>query len=126
MRLAVFSTKPNDRQFLSSVNEREARRHELVFFEARLEEATASLGQGLPAVCAFVNDDLGARVLASLAEHDTRLIALRSTGFNNVDLSAAGGLGMTAAMLRLPTYPPAAAGVAHAPDDGQSEGIGGR
>lgn len=104
MRLAVFSTKPYDRQFLSSVNERERRGHELVFFEARLEEATASLGHGFPGVCAFVNDDLGARVLASLAVHGTRLIALRSAGFNNVDLSAAGELGMT--VMHVPDYSP--------------------
>ena len=47
------------------------------------------LADGSPAVCAFVNDDLGRPVLAELAAHGTRLIALRSAGFNNVDLSAA-------------------------------------
>ncbi len=104
VRLSVFSSKPYDRRFLARVNEEEAFGHELVFFDARLEEATVRLAEGSPAVCAFVNDDLGRPVLAELAAHGTRLIALRSAGFNNVDLSAAGDLGVT--VTHVPDYSP--------------------
>jgi len=104
VRLAVFSTKPYDRQSLSSANESGGHGHELVFFEARLEEATAPLGYGFPALCAFVNDDLGAAVLENVARHGTRLIALRSAGFNNVDLAAARDLGLT--VMHVPDYSP--------------------
>lgn len=39
---------------------------------------------------AFVNDDLGKPVLDALDRYGVRLVALRSAGFNNVDLEAAG------------------------------------
>ncbi len=52
----------------------------------------------------FVNDDLGRPVLAELAAHGTRLVALRSAGFNNVDLSAARDLGLT--VMHVPDYSP--------------------
>ena len=102
MRVAVFSTKPYDERSFSSENE--SHEHELVFFEPRLSPATAPLAEGFPAVCAFVNDQLGESVLGPLAESGTRLIALRSAGFNNVDLSAAESLGLT--VTRVPAYSP--------------------
>ena len=68
--------------------------HELLFFEPRLDETTIPLALGSPAVSAFVNDDLGGRVLAGLASAARQLVALRSAGFNNVDLEAAERLGI--------------------------------
>lgn len=100
----MFSSKPYDRQFLERVNDEEGFGHELVFFDARLEQATARLAHGSPAVCAFVNDDLGEQVLADLAANGTRLLALRSAGFNNVDLGAAQDLGLR--VMHVPDYSP--------------------
>lgn len=102
MRVAVFSTKPYDRTFLDRANA--AHGHQLVYLDARLAVETAALAEGFPAVCAFVNDDLGAPVLEALHAGGTRLIALRSAGFNNVDLAAAERLGLTVA--RVPAYSP--------------------
>jgi D-lactate dehydrogenase len=102
MRVAVFSTKPYDQRFLSAANQRHG--HELDFFEPRLTPTTAPLAAGYPAVCAFVNDQLDAEVLASLAQGGTRLIALRSAGFNHVDLEAAASQDLTVA--RVPAYSP--------------------
>jgi D-lactate dehydrogenase len=51
-----------------------------------------------------VNDALDRTVLETLAAHGTRLVALRSAGFNNVDLAAARDLGITVA--RVPAYSP--------------------
>lgn len=102
MRVAVFSTKPYDRTFLDRANA--AHDHQLVYLDARLAVETAALAEGFPAVCAFVNDDLGAPVLEALHAGGTRLIALRSAGFNNVDLAAAERLGLTVA--RVPAYSP--------------------
>jgi D-lactate dehydrogenase len=104
VRLSVFSTKPYDRRFLARVNDDEGFGHELVFYDARLEEATARLAHGSPAVSPFVNDDLGRAVLSDLVAHGTRLIALRSAGFNNVDLGAARDLGLT--VMHVPDYSP--------------------
>lgn len=101
MRVAVFSTKPYDAKYLEIAN---AGTHELVFFEARLSIEAAPLARGADAVCAFVNDDLGERVISVLADAGVRLIALRSAGFNHVDLAAAQKAGIDVA--RVPAYSP--------------------
>ena len=62
--------------------------HELVFLEPHLNSQTAALAAGCSGVCAFVNDHLDAAALETLAQTGIRLIALRSAGFNNVDLVA--------------------------------------
>ena len=93
MKMAVFSTKPYDREFLHVANRALPAPHQLVFLEPRLSLETAVLADGADAVCLFVNDvnDVtDAPVLEALAALGVRLIALRSAGFNNVDLVAAG------------------------------------
>ena len=102
MRLAVFSTRPYDRQFLDEANA--DGRHELVYLEPRLDASTVGLAAGAPAVCAFVNDRLDAPVLQALHAAGTGLVALRSAGFNHVDLPAAAALGL--AVGRVPEYSP--------------------
>lgn len=102
MRVSVFSTKPYDRRSLDAANA--DGRHEMVYFEPRLVAATAPLAEGAGAVCVFVNDHLDRDVLTILAEGGTRLIALRSAGFNHVDLLAAQELGLT--VVRVPAYSP--------------------
>jgi len=102
MKVAVFSSKSYDRQFLNIANSNYG--HELVFFETRLTSDTATLAAGFPAVCAFINDQLDATTLGIIAEGGTKVIALRSAGFNNVDLAVATELGMT--IVRVPAYSP--------------------
>lgn len=106
MRLAVFSTKPYDRDFLTAANQRTGSVHELSFYDAHLGRSSAGLAQGFTAICPFVNDQLDREVLRQLASGGTRLIAMRSAGFNNVDLPAAQSLGLTVA--HVPAYSPAA------------------
>ncbi|MBX9944163.1 MAG: 2-hydroxyacid dehydrogenase [Reyranella sp.] len=102
MRVAVFSTKPYDRKFLDAANAEAG--HELVYLESRLTLRTVTAAEGAEAVCAFVNDELDGSVIAALLQQGIRLIALRSAGFNNVDLVVARDLGMTVA--RVPEYSP--------------------
>lgn len=108
MKVGVFSTKRYDRQSLGEANARLRAGgqpgHELAFLEARLDRETAPLGAGFPAICVFVNDRLDAQVLATLAAGQTRLVALRCAGFNNVDLEAARRVGLT--VVRVPAYSP--------------------
>ena len=101
MRVAVFSTKPYDEEFLSRANQD---RHQLVFLEPRLTSDTAALADGMDAVCAFVNDDLGAAVLRRLTDGGVRAVTLRSAGFNHVDLETAAELGIV--VTRVPVYSP--------------------
>lgn len=101
MRIAVFSTKPYDAKYLEQAN---AGVHDLAFFSARLSPETVPLAAGAQAICAFVNDDVSAPVIAALAEAGVRLIALRSAGYNHVDLVAAASAGI--AVARVPAYSP--------------------
>ena len=102
MNVAVFSTRSYDRKFLEVANA--AYGHAMTFLEPRLTLETAPLAREFEAVCAFVNDRLDAEVLAVLAGSGVRLIALRSAGFNHVDLVAARALGLT--IVRVPAYSP--------------------
>ena len=102
MRIAVFSTKPYDRTFLDQANQ--VHQHQLVYLDARLTVETAALASGFSGVCVFVNDKLDREVLQLLHANGTRLIALRSAGFNNVDLPEAERLEMT--VVRVPAYSP--------------------
>lgn len=106
MKIAVFSARSYDRTFLSQANERLGNQHELAFLEPRLEAKSATLAAGAPCVCAFVDDHLDAETLATLHDGGTRLVALRSAGYNNVDLAAARALGIVVA--RVPAYSPEA------------------
>jgi D-lactate dehydrogenase len=106
MRVAVFSTKSYDRDFLEAANNTANSPFELDFHEAHLTSSTAKLAEGSDAVCAFVNDHVDAKTLEILAKHRVRLVALRCAGFNNVDLEKALELGI--AVARVPAYSPEA------------------
>ena len=101
MRMALFDSRSYDREAFLSANDGA---HELVFFEPRLTAVTARLAEGFPAVCSFVNDSADAEALRCVQAGGTRLLALRSAGFNHVDLAAAGALGLR--VVRVPEYSP--------------------
>lgn len=98
----MFSTKPYDADAFRRADL--AGRHEIRELEPPLTLATAPLAAGADAVCIFVNDRADAEVLGVIAEAGVRHIALRCAGFNNVDLRAAGALGLD--VVRVPAYSP--------------------
>ena len=102
MRVTIFNTKPYEQKLFEQTNQNFD--HELIYLDARLNPKTAILAKGSQAISAFVNDDLGAEVLEILASLGTRLIALRSAGYNHVDLKAAADLDLT--VVRVPAYSP--------------------
>jgi len=102
MRVAVFSTKSYDREFLDVANS--PGEHELVYLDSRLTPHTALAAGNAKAVCVFVNDHVDAQVLRLLARQGIALVVLRCAGFNNVDLVAARDLGI--AVARVPEYSP--------------------
>ena len=73
------------------------------YLETKLNEDTVDLAKGCDAVCVFVNDTLNAAVIGRLYEYGVRLIALRSAGYNNVDLRAAFG---RIHVVHVPAYSP--------------------
>ncbi|WP_252091736.1 2-hydroxyacid dehydrogenase [Pseudomonas sp. MWU13-3659] len=101
MRTLLFSSQHYDQEsFTRAANGT----FDLHFQPTRLTLDTAPLAQGFDVVCAFINDELDAQVLERLAAGGTRLVALRSAGYNHVDLAAAKRLGL--AVARVPAYSP--------------------
>ena len=78
--------------------------HEVRSLDVFLNGDTAPIAAGHEIVCTSVNCDLGASVLRALAAGGTRMVAQRSTGFNNIDLDVAADLGLTVA--RVSYYSP--------------------
>ena len=102
MKVAVFSTKSYDKEFLNNVKGDQ----NLVYYEAQLNADTVNLTQGFDAVCIFVNDRCDADIIGKLKQNGIRFITLRCAGFNNVDLQAAKEAGIKVA--RVPAYSPEA------------------
>lgn len=102
MKVVVYSTHKFEREYLESI----IRGHAMRLLDTRLNLETASLAQGSQAVSIFVNDDASAPVLQKLQEAGVKYLALRSAGYNHVDLKEASRLGIRVA--RVPDYSPAA------------------
>ncbi len=104
MRIAVFSAKPYDRQFIEQANQAAGCPHRIRYHDVRLDAHSAVIADGAEAICAFVNDVVDRPALSVLHRGGTQIVCLRSAGFNNVDLAAAEELGM--AIARVPAYSP--------------------
>jgi D-lactate dehydrogenase len=102
MEIAIYSAKPYEVPLFDAAAARAG--HTLRYIEAKLSLATTELARGAPAVSLFVSDDGSAPVLRALHAGGTRLLALRSAGFNHVDIAEATKLGLTVA--RVPAYSP--------------------
>ena len=76
---------------------------EFHFYETKLNLETVSLSKGSDVVCVFVNDDVNKDVINKLHEYGVKLIALRSAGYNNVDIKAAFG---KVHVVHVPAYSP--------------------
>jgi D-lactate dehydrogenase len=102
MKIAVFSSKPYDIHYLKAANLKTS--YQFEFFEERLNLHTSALAVGFEVVCIFVNDVVDREVLQSLQAGGTKLVVLRSAGFNNVDLKAAEEFAIS--VRRVPAYSP--------------------
>lgn len=104
MKIAVFDTHSYDRQALSLANQHF--NHQLEFFEERLHEQTVELAHGFDAVCPFVNCRLTEKVLSRLKDIGVKIVVLRASGYNGINIPAAQRLGIK--VLTVPAYSPEA------------------
>lgn len=84
-KLAFFDAKPYDKIWFDRFN----KNYEITYFENKLNERTAKLASGYDAVCAFVNDEINKAVIDVLYDEGIKIIALRSAGYNHVDVKYA-------------------------------------
>ena len=101
IKAAFYDTKEYDKPSF----EKYGQTHDIQFrfLETKLNEDTVELANGCDAVCVFVNDSVSAKVIDRLYEMGVKLIALRSAGYNNVDVKAAFG---KIHVVHVPAYSP--------------------
>ncbi|MER6203547.1 2-hydroxyacid dehydrogenase [Streptomyces sp. NPDC001586] len=92
MEILAFGVQADEKPMLEAAF---AGLHEVRCLDVFLNEDTAPIAAGYEVVSSSVNADLSGRVLRILAAGGTRMIAQRSTGFNNIDLDVARQLGLT-------------------------------
>lgn len=101
MKIAVYSFHKFEKEYLTNSN---LSKHELKLLDTRLTLQTVNLADGCKTASIFVNDDASAPVLNELKKYGVEFLALRSAGYNHVDLVAAKKLGLRVA--RVPGYSP--------------------
>ena len=101
IKVAFYDTKPYDKPSFEHYGELHGVRFK--YLETKLCEDTADLAKGCDAVCVFVNDTVNAAVIDRLYELGIKLIALRSAGYNNVDVRHAFG---KIHVVHVPAYSP--------------------
>jgi len=104
IKIAVYSFEKFDNLYLGpslcgAVGESSVKKLPL-----RLCSQSADLAAGCEAVCIFVNDQADAACIKILGSLGVKILLLRSTGFNHVDLEAAFLAGIT--VRRVPAYSP--------------------
>jgi len=102
MKLALFDTHKYEIPLFKALAEKHSL--EIEYFDFRLNEATCATAAEFEAICCFVNDKLNRATLKVLSQGKTRFIALRSAGFNHVDIEAAKEFGIK--VVRVPEYSP--------------------
>ena len=101
IKVAFYDAKPYDKPSFEHYGE--AHGMQFRFLETKLNEDTVALSNGCDAVCVFVNDTVNAAVIERLYALGVKLIALRSAGYNNVDVRAAFG---KIHVVHVPAYSP--------------------
>lgn len=84
MKIAFFDSKPYDRESFDKYSI--PGEIGFKYYETKLTEDTVELAKGFDGVCVFVNDTVNAAVVDKLYEFGVKVIALRSAGYNNVDV----------------------------------------
>ncbi|MBP1561285.1 MAG: 2-hydroxyacid dehydrogenase [Oscillospiraceae bacterium] len=98
-KIAFFDTKPYDKIWFDKLNTD----FEIKYIDYKLTPDTASAAKGCKAVVVFVNDTLSSETIDELCALGVKLIALRCSGYNNVDLRYAKD---KIDVVRVPVYSP--------------------
>ena len=100
-KIAFFDTKPYDVESFNEINKNFD--FEIKYFKYHLTPDNIVLARGFDVVNVFVNDIINAGMIDVLIDYGVKLIALRCSGFNNIDLKAARN---KIRIVRVPAYSP--------------------
>lgn len=101
VKIACFDTKPYDKEIFEYINKKY--KFDMKYFKTHLTADNILLTKDMDVIVVFVNDIINASMLDTLVENGVRLIALRCSGFNNIDITAAKG---KINIVRVPAYSP--------------------
>jgi D-lactate dehydrogenase len=101
IRIAFFDTKPYDRDAFDEINTKY--NFNIKYFKHHLTPDNVILTEGYDVVIVFVNDTITAGMIDQMYKNGIKLIALRSAGYNNIDLKAAHN---KIRVVRVPAYSP--------------------
>jgi len=101
IKIALFDAKPYDIESFQRINPEFG--FQVKYFKNHLTADTVKLTEGYDVICAFVNDQIDREIIDALVKYRIRLIALRSAGYNNVELAAAY---KHIHVVRVPSYSP--------------------
>lgn len=82
----IYNIHGFDKPFLEKAAQN---KHDIVFTEKQLNIDTAILAKGFEAIAIFTSDNASAEVLEKLFDMGVRFIALRSAGYDHIDLAKA-------------------------------------
>lgn len=102
MKITFYDTHGFEKEVFKKANE--IYNFEIDFLDTRLTSKTAFLAKGSDVICAFVNDKIDSECVDAIAKAGIGLIALRSAGFNHVDIAATRANDIIVA--RVPGYSP--------------------
>lgn len=97
--IAFYDTKPYNEQYFNKYN----KNYKIKYFDIKLNSETAILASGCEVVIAFINDKIDKKTISILSDIGVKVIAMRSAGYNNIDVKAAWG---KIHVLRVPEYSP--------------------
>lgn len=98
-KIAFFDTKPYDKVWFDKLNTD----YNIKYIESKLTPDTVHAARGCRAVVAFVNDTVSSDTIDELCEIGVKLVAMRCSGYNNVDLKYAKD---KIDIVRVPVYSP--------------------
>ncbi len=101
INIAFFDAKPYDIESFNEINIKYD--FKIKYFNFHLTSDNIVLVQDYDTIIVFVNDTIDADMIGKLEEFGIQLIALRSSGFNNIDLKAALN---RIKVVRVPSYSP--------------------
>lgn len=99
--IALFDTKPYDKEVFDQLNSEYG--YKIKYFQYHITPDNCILAKDADVVVVFVNDIISKEVIDQLTGFGVKLIALRCSGFNNVDLKYAKG---KIPIVRVPAYSP--------------------
>ena len=101
MKIFIYSAHRFEKPFLETASQG---KHELAYSAYALNVNTVKLAHGYDVVVVFTSDVVSAEVVVLLHQYGVRFIALRSVGYDHVNVDKAKELGMKVA--NVPAYSP--------------------